>query len=611
MSKVFLMGHSRGGEGVNRAALDSLTPPPAAQDGYHGPVRWTIRGLLLIGPTIFGHDPAPDVPSATILPGCDGDVSDLQGQMYADATRGVSRGRALHSELLVLGANHNFFSTEWTPGQSAAPSSDDFFFDEDPLCSPGAATRLTPAQQQTVGATYIATAARLFVAGDDRARPLLDGSGVRAGSAGPARVLSHALGGARTAAVIPDPSVRVTGGRICTQVTDVDADACLITENFAGGSPHFVSFMSAIPEPGRYAVRLDDTGTATIRPATPVSLGDARALALRLIVPPNSAGNTFRVTAVDPYGHRTALGDIRVDGVPGTENTSSYWAQERRVAAPRGSVAAVELARTGGAGPAWLIDAWGWRPGTPAPLASALPRIDVGVIAVDEGDSGTRTFQVPVKVTGHGTGQVRLFLTDPETFATRNWVADVSPGTRTIDVPISVTGNTRYGSDKRYEVSAKAIRNTMVGHFDGGIDVREDDPMPKITITPDTATAAEGSSLTWTVHLSEPADDYLYLIFEPKAPGAGPELSSTDVDAEWFEWNSGEDPQPSRPLSSTALVPFVAVEPGATTAELTVPLVADGVTEPEEDVLFQASVYPADFGDPIPVTVIGGKATDN
>ena len=70
--------------------MDSLTPPPAAQDGYHGKVRWTIRGVLLIGPTIFGHNPVPDVPSATILPGCDGDVSDLQGQMYVDATRDVA-----------------------------------------------------------------------------------------------------------------------------------------------------------------------------------------------------------------------------------------------------------------------------------------------------------------------------------------------------------------------------------------------------------------------------------------------------------------------------------------------------------------------------------------
>jgi hypothetical protein len=131
LSKVLLVGHSRGGEGVNRAALDSLYPPPG-DTGHPGPVRWTIRGTLLIGPTIFGHNPVPDVPSVTILPGCDGDVSDLQGQMYLDATRGVSRGAALHSALHFVGANHNYFNTEWTPGQSEAPSSDDFWLPGDP-----------------------------------------------------------------------------------------------------------------------------------------------------------------------------------------------------------------------------------------------------------------------------------------------------------------------------------------------------------------------------------------------------------------------------------------------------------------------------------------------
>jgi hypothetical protein len=615
MSKVFLMGHSRGGEGVSRAAMDSLNPPPAAQDGYHGAVRWTIRGLLLIGPTIFGHDPAPDVPSATILPGCDGDVSDLQGQMYADATRGVSSGRALHSALYAIGADHNFFNTEWTPGQAAAPAFDDFYGDDDPLCSLGRApSRLTAAQQQTVGATYIATAARLFVAGDDRARPLLDGSGVRAPSAGSARVLSHAIGAARTAAIIPDTSVQVTNGRICSEVTDVEAQACLVAgQGFVGGSPHFVGFWSAVPEPGRYAVLLNGTGTATVRPAKPVSLAGAQSLALRLIVPPNSTGNRFGVSVVDTRGHRTSLGDVRVDGVPGTDLTTSYWAQELRVAVPRklGAVARLELTRKGGSGQAWLIDAWGWRAGTPSPRPVALPRIDIGLLTVDEGDAGTRTYQVPVQVKGHGTGKVRMFLTDPATYVTKSWVADVKPTTKRISVPVSVIGNTRYGADRRYDVFAKAVRNTMIGHYDGGVVARNDDPMPAITVTPAAATAVEGSSLTWTVHLSEPADDYLYLIFQPQAPGAGPELSSTDVDPQWFTDNSGEDPEPSRPLSQTGLIPYVAVEPGTTSADLSIPIVADGVTEPAEHVRLQALVYPADFGDPIPVAVIDGTVTDS
>ena len=613
MSKVFLMGHSRGGEGVSRAAMDSLNPPPAAQDGYHGPVRWTIRGLLLIGPTIFGQDPTPDVPSATILPGCDGDVSDLQGQMYADATRGVSRGRALHSALYVIGADHNFFNTEWTPGQATAPAFDDFSADGDPLCSPGKATRLTAAQQQNVGATYIATAARLFVAGDDRARPLLDGSGVRAPSAGPARVLSHAIGAARTAAIIPDTSVRVTNGRICTEVTNVEAQACLSGDNLGGGSPHFVGFWSAVPEPGRYAVLLNGTGTATVRPAKPVSLGAAQSLALRLIVPPNSTGNRFGVSVVDTRGHRTSLGDVRVDGLPGTDFTTSYWAQELRVPVPRkvGAVARLELTRKGGSGPAWLIDAWGWRAGTPSPQPAALPRIDIGLLTVNEGDSGTRTYQVPVNVKGHGAGKVRIFLTDPATYATKSWVADVKPTTKRVNVPVSVVGNTRYGADRQYDVFAKAVSNTTIGQYDGGLLVRNDDPMPAITITPTSATATEGSSLTWTVHLSAPADDSIYLLFPLQAPSTGPELSSTDVDPQWFTDNSGEDPQPSRPLSQTGLSPYVGVEPGKTSADLSIPIVADGVTEPAEHVQMQAEVYPAGFGDPVPVAVIDGTVTDS
>ncbi|MFI6070532.1 hypothetical protein ACIA5C_02950 [Actinoplanes sp. NPDC051343] len=612
LSKVFLMGHSRGGEGVSRAALDSITPPPAAQDDYRGPVRWTIRGLLLIGPTAFGQDPQPDVPSATILPGCDGDVSDLEGQMYVDATRGVSSGRALHSALYVIGANHNFFNTEWTPGQAVAPASDDFFSDSDnpdPICTPGVApTRLTPQQEQTVGATYIATAARLFVGGDDRARPLLDGSGVRAPSADPARVLSGALGANRSAAIIPGAATAVHNAKICEQASS-DADkACLDPETFAG-SPNFVPF--AYPEPGRYAVALNGTATATIGAASAMPVAGARALAMRLIVPPNAPATSFRVAVTDDHGRRTELGAATVTGVPGSDSTMSYWAQEVRVPLPRTVRTVARLDITPGSdGPAWLLDAWGWRPGTPAPRPSAIDRVDVGRLTVDEGDSGTKTYSVPVNVRGHRAAQVRLFLSDPRGEDAKSWVADIAPGATRVEVPISVAGNTTYGGDRSYTLAAKAVRNVVVGAYDGGVRVREDDPMPKITVSPATATAAEGSPLTFTVHLSEAADTDLYMVFLPQAPATGPELSSTDVDPDWFIENSFEDPVPSRPLSTTGLEPFLDIEPGTTSAEFTVPTVADGVPEGAEHVRFQAAVYPADFGEVIPVALIDGTVTD-
>jgi hypothetical protein len=615
LSKVFLMGHSRGGEGVSRAAMDSLTPPPAAQDGYHGKVRWTIRGMLLIGPTIFGQNPVPDVPSATILPGCDGDVADLQGQLFVDGTRGVSEGKALHSSLYVIGANHNFFNTEWTPGLSVAPSFDDFSTGDqsDPVCSPGTATRLTAGQEQAVGATYLAAAARLFVGGDDRVRPLLDGTGVRAPSADPARVLSHAIGAGRTAAVLPDPSVRVTGGRICEQVTKDAARACLTTDRWWGPSPHFVPF-GPPDEPGRHAVALTWSAPdkpVALQPRRPVSVTGARELALRLVVPPNTTGNRFGVAVTDTAGQRTELGEVRLDGLPGTENTSSYWAQEVRVPLKqaRGPVAKLELIPRSAAGEAWLIDAWGWRPGSPAVRAVSLPRIDLGELTVEEGDSGSRTYQVPVKVTGRGPGQVRLFLIDDYTGDTKSWVAAIRPGTRTIPVPVEVAGDSLFGTREQVIAGAKAVRGTVIGDYQGSVQVSNDDPRPEITLEPVADRVAEGGTLSWRVRLSTAAEISIWAEGGVQPPATGTELSSTDVDPAWFTDHTGEDPLPARPLSKSYVLPWTEVPPGSLTAELTIPTVADTEDEPDEVVQLGVTVVGLDTEGP-ELGVVTGTVTD-
>ncbi|GAA0453699.1 hypothetical protein Aca07nite_66160 [Actinoplanes capillaceus] len=606
LDRVFLMGHSRGGEGVNRAALDSLDPPPAGLDDYRGRVRWTIRGLFLVGPTIFGHNPQPDVPSATILPGCDGDVADLQGQMYVDATRGVSAGRALHSALYMVGANHNYFNTEWTPGQAVGPAFDDFWVEDDPLCTAGLSpARLSPQQQQTAGATYIATAARLFVAGDDRVRPLLDGTGVRAPSAGPARVPAHAIGANRGAAIIPDTDLTLRGARLCEQVPTDPEQVCGDTDRYAQGSPHFVPFRE--PEPGRYAIQLDRA--ATIRPATPMAVAGAEALAMRLIVPPNTPATTFTVAVTDDRGRRTGLGTATVTGLPGSDGTMSYWAQEVRLRLPAHvrTIAGLEIVAEGDR-PAWLIDAWGWRPGSPAPRPADLDRVDVGTLTVDENDEASTIYTVPVRIDGDRPARIRLFLTDARTYETRNWVADIAPGTTSITVPVAVAGNTTYGGDRRYVLSAKAVRGAVVGDHGGGVLVHDDESIPEVTITP-AVTAAEGTPLTWTINLSAPADEYLYLRFLAWPPATGPELSSTDVDPAWFTENSGEDPEPSRPLSGTALRLHVPIEPGTTTLELTVPTVTDATVEGPEHLRLLPLLDLPDTWWPIELPMVDGTVT--
>lgn len=621
LSRVLLVGHSRGGEGVDRAALDSLYRPPAAQDGQRGPGRWKIRGNVLIGPTLFSQNPAPDVPSATILPGCDGDVSDLQGELYVDGTRGVSRGTALHSAVYMVGANHNFFNSEWTPGQSKAPSVDDFPSDTpDPVCSKGTRTRLSAPRQQTAGATYIAAAARLFVAGDDRVRPLLDGSGRRAPSADPARVLTHAVGAHRTQALMPGASTKVEGGRICAQVAPDDAKACLPPAT-SGASPHFASWEFA-PEPGRDAVAMRWTRAGApvrVSPARPVSLAGAKNLALRVIVPPNTTGTRFDVSLVDASGHRAELGRVGVDGLPGSDRTASYWGREVRV--PLSStvrekldlkqVKTVELTPRTRSGKAWLMDAWGWRPGTPTVKAAELPRVDVGRLKVKEGDSGVRTYRVPVTVSGKGSGKVRLFVPDVETGAVAHRTLTVRPGDR-VDVPVEVRGDTRYNYDIEHDTLVKAVRGAVVGSYRGGVMALNDDPAPKVTLEPVADRVTEGQALTWRMTLSEPVDVDMMatLSFQP-VDGGGPELTTLDVDPEWLRNELGTEPRPERALSKLGqeMGLFVSVPAGERTAEVSIPTLKDELSEPEESLKAQLFVYDTEW-QPQPGPVAMGTVRD-
>ncbi len=487
MSRVLLVGHSRGGEGVSRAAVDSLTPPPAGQDGYSGTVRWQIRGLALISPTAFGQNPAPDVPSMTILPGCDGDLIDLQGQLHVDATRGVGRGAALHSSVFVFYANHNYFNTEWTPGLSAAKSFDDYPSQHDPICRTISPNRLTPDQQQNVGKTYVAAAAAAFVAGNDGARPLLDGSGVRAQSADPARVLSHAIGGNRTPLLVPDAATVVNGagGALCEQVLAPPSHGC---DN--ASSPHFVPLTAVRPEAGRYAVVVDWSAPGTpvsIRPPAPVSLATAQSVALRIVVKESSPGTQFDVAVTDSDGRRATLGTTTLDAMPSPTWTDDEWGQEVRMPLTNATTAGLNLSRIATlelvprAGQEWariwLVDAWGWRAGMPAPQPVSLPRVDLGELTVQEGDSGTATYQVPAKVTGSSSGnsQVRVFVVDPVTNIATASVVAVPPGSTTISIPIQVAGNTQPGDGRSYLVAVKAVREASAGDVYGQLTVQDND----------------------------------------------------------------------------------------------------------------------------------------
>ncbi|NAS20271.1 hypothetical protein GT755_01075 [Herbidospora sp. NEAU-GS84] len=183
LDNVGLMGHSRGGEGVAKAVLMN-----AGRARPYG-----IRAVLPLAPTDFARASLPGIPTLTILPYCDGDVSNQQGQhFYDDSLYAVPGDTAFRSVQMVMGTDHNFFNTEWTPGVATAPASDDWSNNNDPVCGNQAPSRLSAGEQYAVGTALMAGFFRLVQGQETALLPLFDGSNKTVASAGRAVVYSVA-----------------------------------------------------------------------------------------------------------------------------------------------------------------------------------------------------------------------------------------------------------------------------------------------------------------------------------------------------------------------------------------------------------------------------------
>lgn len=110
LSRVALVGHSRGGEAVASAPAALRATPIAGV---------SLASVFAIGPTDY-HDPTPSgVPFAVLLPGCDADVRTLEGLFQYD--RGLDPSDPnLRAQVLYVGANHNFFNSEWRYDDNAS-----------------------------------------------------------------------------------------------------------------------------------------------------------------------------------------------------------------------------------------------------------------------------------------------------------------------------------------------------------------------------------------------------------------------------------------------------------------------------------------------------------
>ncbi len=112
---VGLMGHSRGGEGM-RAAVAQYQDPGSPWPPLIGSV--TFKALFEIGPVDGQTSRILDNTGMqwnVLLPGCDGDVSDLEGLKPYDRSLLITSEHAKlnKSTFEVFGANHDFYNTQW------------------------------------------------------------------------------------------------------------------------------------------------------------------------------------------------------------------------------------------------------------------------------------------------------------------------------------------------------------------------------------------------------------------------------------------------------------------------------------------------------------------
>ncbi len=172
-SRVGLMGHSRGGEGVNKTAV--LNAERAAPHA--------LKAVFALAPTDYKQQVVAGVAFATLLPYCDGDVENLMGAFAYDAARYAQADDAAPKfQILAMGANHNYFNTVWTSDDWTIHGSG-----TDPHCGESAAdnARDTPEGQRALGQFFMASFFRAFVGEEDTYRVYWSGRATVPASACP------------------------------------------------------------------------------------------------------------------------------------------------------------------------------------------------------------------------------------------------------------------------------------------------------------------------------------------------------------------------------------------------------------------------------------------
>ncbi|MGW1802399.1 hypothetical protein ACWCQN_42615 [Streptomyces sp. NPDC001984] len=516
-SRIGLMGHSRGGEGVVTAGtLNEALPHP-----------WQIKSVFALAPIDFTRATLPDVVTTTLLPYCDGDVSDQQGQhFYADSRDGTFSDDVQRSTIWVMGTDHDFYNSSWTPPYPAA--SDDWSRVDDPVCgtsdaalASGVNTRLTAAQQYQVGSAYIAGFFESTLGGQTRFQGMFDGSGQE-----PPSVADYS--DVRTVAQQPsslrrDVDTFQTASPLASAAGDVTATVCAnkngrtVAEPLPSctdpGStltnqqvPHWTPAAFAPNVPLNAMTHLTWTGTDgsfTVK-VPPSQRNVSRYGEMTVGMSPDESVITatdLRLSVTDASGHTWSdlvshLNTWGVSRMPSSSSTILGKIVLQQVHVPLSTLraAGLDLRRLSKVAFAPAVGADGTASGGAyvsdlafdskgLGTAHVRPRTTVNVASttVEEG-SGPATDHVAVYLSRPSASEVTAYLTVIGSPTGKVGLAmqkvTFRPGTMCQAVGIPVTGNTEPGPapTTSYKIAVSDSSNAVLGSRDfGTVTVREDD----------------------------------------------------------------------------------------------------------------------------------------
>ncbi|MGV1004380.1 MAG: hypothetical protein ACOYEV_06325 [Candidatus Nanopelagicales bacterium] len=321
LSQLALFGHSRGGESA--LAIANSEKLQQARNGY-GPVA----GVLQIAAAATSVDPwkGSDVPLATILSSCDGDVLDQDGQFFYEGIR-LAGQQTWATSAWLEGATHNGFNS--------ALGADLINLADRPDC----AVKLTAEQQQQWLVSYASDFLAVIFSADTAAVARL---GLDLGTQAPAELYGRParvsfLAGKRRDVFVPNAAGELRRNAAGGQVIALDVDTQFCPKGFytlemkPGTQPCRRSYVTVPGQPALAVVSWERSGAELqfTLPTDAANVRDYTALTMRAAVDP--------AAELNPSGSRQAF-SVRLTDRAGNSAIAHTSAEEPALGHPAGAM---------------------------------------------------------------------------------------------------------------------------------------------------------------------------------------------------------------------------------------------------------------------------------